>query len=380
MKEVVTGTGDKVKDKANLEAAFQTLGENDTLVLRKDIFWEGNYTAKCNIIRRDGCVDISDSASIVWNPNLVYTKALKPFEPYDDFIKADLNRGDIVMLVSDDAIQDTRTHFPDGKQCPIEMHTIADKVGDKAILEESLRSPFTLNPRYLKIPKQRVRVEGIRGVATSQNDYKSFLIFKGVSVSVQDVIFERNGPGAILLQFCTNSSVKNCTILGTYQDELVYGIVVGACNATLIKDNFISGCRHAFTTTAGGIDGTSRYGVPLNTVVSGNIIKVPTNTLSRIGLDTHCEENGTIFENNVVTGGSHAYGIQTRGKNTIIRNNKAMNIVSYGHNATIIGNICEKIMIKEFTSTLMGNKTKQIEGKAIYNCAEGVWHGIGQPY
>ena len=373
MKATVKGTGDRDLDTKNLSEAVDYLNslEGDTtLYLENDIYWTKKYNLTSNLIRLDQGIDYNEThVALCWNSHINFKHALTPFvgEKGNDYIEnCPLERGDTVMLVSDDEITDVQPH-QDGQR-PLEVHTVHGTVNGKTYLKDLLCENFTINPRLYVLPKKRIVIEGLNVEQNKpQKKYSTFIQMRGLTnAEVNKVTYRTLGPGSLHAIFCSQLRINDLTIDGTERDDGVYGIVLAGTNGVIIDRALLSGCRHVFTTTSSGSLGRIRYGSILNTRFQNSIVYIPTTDFSRVGVDTHSEENGTVFANNTVVGGAHVYAMQSRGKNTTFSGNNikcgewGYGIRAYGHSMKLLSNTIEArigIELKKLTDrcTVKGN-------------------------
>lgn len=241
---------------------------------------------------------------------------------FGEIIKTDapLTEGSYIICQSNDKIQ-VDPHSSNGVQHPQEIHLI-NYVKSKMVGVES----FVVDPMdgVLSVvsPIENIYIKNLSATFSGkQPDYSTAFKFDSVAnVVMENIHFKRSGPGAIWFNNAYNCRIDGCRIDGTAADDIVYGIVVGTVNNFFINDCVITGCRHAFTTTAGTSKGAERWGTPLNVIMNNSIINVPTknNGVTRIGLDTHPEGYGVQFKGCTINigGGSCNYGASCRSRAT----------------------------------------------------------------
>lgn len=245
-------------------------------------------------------------------------------KPFAEVIQsnAPVTPGSYIICQSEDVLP-VEPHTLNGKQFPQELHLVnyakAGSIGVECFVVDAMTngSLSVLNPI------DNISISDLELVFkdTTQPTYNTAIKFDGVVNSeIENVRLLRNGPGAIWLNNSYNCSIQ-CRIDGTAASDNVYGIVVGTVNNITIKDSLITGCRHAFTTTAGRSMGMNRWGTPLNVVMRDSTINVPTKleigpNATRVGFDTHAEGYGITLQNSVVNVGTGAsnYGIFIRSR------------------------------------------------------------------
>lgn len=307
----------------NAIATANKLGKPFKIDLINDI----SISSLCNItcpVSIDGGgfnIAFSKSGCIAWSGR---TKGIFPCQttPFGEIVKTDasLIPGDYIICQSNDKIS-VDPHNASGQQHPQEIHLVnyikPKLIGVESFVVDKIDGFLSvLNPiENIQIKNFTASFDG------TQPDYSTALKFDGVSnVVVENLHFKRGGPGAIWFNNAYNCRIDGCRIDGTIANDIVYGIVVGTANNFFINDCVISGCRHAFTTTAGTSKGVERWGTPLNVVVNNCIINVPTkdNGSTRIGLDSHPEGYGIHFKGCTVNigGGNVNYGASARARAT----------------------------------------------------------------
>lgn len=300
---------------------------------------------------------------------------------------APVERGYYIICQSNDKIA-VEPHTKGGTQHPHEIHLVNYKQDKSVGLESVLVDTIDGNVSLLN-PLDGIVVEGINAICEGvQVNYATAMRFDGVTnLKIQDVRFTRNGPGAIWLNNAYNCVIRDCRIDGTMATDNVYGIVVGTVNNVFISDCLITGCRHAFTTTAGVTKGVARWGTPQNVILNNCIINVPSKLelkQTRVGLDTHAEGYGILFRNCEINLGSSTtnYGAFIRSRNvrfigcTFNGNGATKGIELYGPNGSVenctFNNMWYGVATKKIYSTYSHNASvfnctfNNLSGPAVY--------------
>ncbi len=297
---------------------------------------------------------------------------------------APLTRGSYVLCQSNDKIQ-VEPHHKTGAQYPQELHLV-NFIKDKTVgLDNNLVDDINGNCSIINL-LDGIKVDGIRANYEGvQPNYATALKFDGVTnLEISDTHFLREGPGAIWINNGYNCHVT-CRIDGTVASDNVYGLVVGTVNNVFFNNRLITGCRHAFTTTAGTSKGVARWGTPQNVVLNNCIINVPSKLelkQTRVGLDTHAEGYGITFKSCLINIGSSAtnYGAFIRSRNVVFdgctfngQNSKGIEL--YGPNATVLNctfnnlwyGVATKKIYKDYAhnALVVGSTFNNMAGPAI---------------
>ena len=393
---VVKGTGDSTTDNNNLAAAVSTLNGwgKGTLWIDGEVYVTTTkaFTAPIHMkgINNDAKIIVTntsaDFAAFTWNTSFspfsmspLYT--ISTSKQRSEYVSTSgtgytPSDGDWVVVWSNDTLTDVDPHESGGAAKPMELHEVTeyDSAALRAYFADPIIDILSTSGRLAVIDLQdEVVVENLTMEHSgSQTDYQSALVFKKINgVKVRNIHMVRHSPGAIWATFCANVDISNVFYEGVEANEYVYGVVVGVVNGFTFRDSTVYGTRHGFTTTAGASSGTTRWGTPLNCVIDNVTMHVPSkidasNTkTTRVGLDTHAEGYGIVFQDcNVhVQGDTANVGIQTRSRNTVFKNCKIM-----GSYSTDTGN---------------GAKGLRIYGKnaVVQDCLfDGLWRAVETAY
>lgn len=302
--------------------ALNKVGKSATLTFTNDISLEETHNINFPLSIDGGFKNIEFKGG-----TLNYTGKVKGLTACQttklgEIVKTDaqLTEGSYIICQSNDKLA-VDPHSPNGVQHPQEIHLV-NYVKPKMVGVES----FVVDPMdgVLSVlnPLENIYIKNLTAsFSGKQPDYSTALKFDGVAnVVLENLHFRRGGPGAIWFNNAYNCRIDGCRIDGTVADDVVYGIVVGTVNNFFINDCIITGCRHAFTTTAGTAKGSERWGTPLNVIMNNCIINVPTknNGVTRVGLDTHPEGYGIQFKNSTINVGTAScnYAGFARARNT----------------------------------------------------------------
>lgn len=303
-------------------AALNKIGKSSLLTLSNDITIEETHNINFPLSIDGGFFNIEfKGGSLNYSGK---SKGLYPCQTtkFGEIIKTDapLSEGDYIVCQSNDRIT-VDPHSNNGVQHPQEIHLINYVKSKMAGVESFVVDPMDGVLSIIN-PLENIYIKNLTATFSGpQPNYSTAFKFDGVSnVVMENVHFKRQGPGAIWFNNAYNCRIDGCRIDGTAADDIVYGIVVGTVNNFFINDCLITGCRHAFTTTAGISKGFERWGTPLNVVMNNSIINVPTkdNGVTRVGLDTHPEGYGVLFKGCTINIGAATcnYGASSRSRAT----------------------------------------------------------------
>lgn len=295
---------------------------------------------------------------------------------FGETVKTDapVSPGSYLLMLSDDIIP-IDPHHARGTQHPQELHLV-NYAKDGVVGVEAFTVDRMAGNCAVMHPISNISITDLEFDFEDkvQKSYSTAIKFDGVANGViEDVHFLRSGPGAIWLNNSYNCRVQ-CRIDGTVATDDVYGLVVGTVNHVTIEDSLITGCRHAFTTTAGTSMAGARWGTPINVVLRNSTINVPTKLeispiATRVGLDTHAEGYQVTWDGVTVNLGTNTsnYGAFVRSRAAkILRcvfngGPKSKAIEIYGPDAVIDQCVIDGAWV--------GVATKQIRGPFANHCS-----------
>lgn len=387
---VLRGTGNPQEDDRNLDDAVKEVGELGTIYPQgKFVFRRRHQVHGVSLVGQpDGSTvfesHVNDGYVFSWDHTLpdASWRALVPqrFSQYVQLLQGappTLLRGTWIQIQSDDELEGMPPHFSGGTQHPLELHRVQHYEDNRIYVESPIVDQMShhcvIRPYF---PVQGVCVKNLHCVYGGEDDlepYTTFFRFDGIDrLRLDNVHFERRGPGAILFQRCSQVVCDGCTIEGQAANDRVYGFVLGSVNGVHITNSIISNTRHPFTTTHASTSGNSSWGTPINVRFHSNIVNVTGNT---IGLDTHAPGYGIVFSDNLINvcgdpGGQARRGAQSRSRATVFRNNEfrgtwdgpegpasPKGLALYGEDSAAIGN--------RFTGFWLG---VQVIGPHARNC------------
>lgn len=375
-----------VKTESELAAAI-TSNTPAKLVVRGKIPLKLRHVirAPISIEGEEGAELALDGGSLFWTGT---SKVVEPLKVKDrgEFLtgKSSLGRGNLFFVWSQDHLTDVKPHHPGGGQFGAELHMVNWTSSSGVACESFCVDDFQTSPVVERIEPLRgvvVRNLTISCAGKSQGSYYNAMEFNSIAdLVIENVRLSREGGGAIVFDRCWNTRLSGLNIEGTLANDGVYGVVVGAVNGFVLEDSIITGCRHAFTTTASHSEAKNRWGTPLNVVVRNNIVNVPTKDsgASRLGLDTHAEGWGIIFDGNLVNIGTKTVniGMQTRSRNTLFKNNivrgkvPTKSLIVDGPNATVSNCIFEGgwygVKVQEGGCSISGCSFSDFSSAAIW--------------
>lgn len=191
--------------------------------------------------------------------------------------------------------------------CPMELHQvkeIRETSGgyDYIVFDDFIVDALTVNPRVVAVtsPTEGVCVKGIRfswtGTSTPTNSTLQFM--KCFNVTVENCVWENNGPNEVFFLYCAQATITNCKMESRkgYNTSDGYAVVAGTSTDVIFSNSICKGQRHAFTTSAVTSNG-ARYGTVRNCLVQGVIAHQSGRTDSTlIAFDTHAEGWGVVFD------------------------------------------------------------------------------------
>lgn len=222
---------------------------------------------------------------------------------------APVGLGSYLLMQSNDILP-VDPHVAGGSQHPQELHLVnyskAGTIGVESFTQDRMAGNCSI-----LTPIDNISISDLELVFDDkvQKSYSTAIRWNGVTNGrIENVRSLRNGPGAFWLNNCYACRVQ-CRIDGTVATDNVYGLVVGTVNDVVFDGCTITGCRHAFTTTAGTTQGNARWGTPLNVTLSNSTINVPTKleispNSTRAGVDSHGEGYGFTARNVTVNIGT----------------------------------------------------------------------------
>lgn len=392
---VVKGTGDTSVDNSNLDAAVTQLNSwgKGTLWIDGTVYvtTTKDFTAPIHMRGVDGDARIivanttASFSAFTWNnsfnPFSLTAYTISTSKERSEYISTSgtgytPTTGEWVVVWSANTLTDVDPHSSGGAEKPMEIHQVqeVDTSALRAYFADPIIDILSSSGRLaiLDLQDEVVVQDLVFEHNGSQNDFQTALLFKKINgVQVKNIRMDRNGAGAIWSTFCANTDISNIFYEGTEANDNVYGVVAGVVNQFRFRDSIVYGTRHGFTTTAGVSSGTTRYGTPLNCVIdnvtmhAASKIDASNTKTTRVGLDTHAEGWGIVFQNcNVhMQGDTSNIGIQTRSRNTVFKNCKVMGSYS--------------------TDTSNGSKGLRIyaKGATVKDCVfEGLWKGVETNY
>lgn len=192
--------------------------------------------------------------------------------------------------------------------CPLEMHQvmeIRETSGgyDYIVFDDFIVDALTVNPRVVvcSSPTDGIDVKNLKFSWTgSTAPTNSCIAFnKCVNVSVDNCVWDYNGPNEIWVMYCAKVSVTNCKSQRNkaYNNGEGYFAAIGSCNGFLMSNCDSQTSRHIFTTNAGSSNG-ARYGTPRHVLVAHCVARSNgTTTGSLHPFNTHAEGWGIVFAN-----------------------------------------------------------------------------------
>jgi len=292
-------------------------------------------------------VSVDQSFPLTWNDSWYYTSVTRyPFTMSHSFSESFTPtgvtpaRGDWVYLYSSDALTGVPPHNGYGTYAyPMELHKVYHNISGKCYVDSPIIDYMTVDPRMAVVPMSRdIVVDNLRfsvAAGFTPADYSVFLKFKTCSgLRVMNCTFERACTGAVDLYMCGDSEVTGNTIAGITNADGAYGITVRTSYNTRIIDNWITGCRHAITTSCDISNASARWGTPLKLLIKRNVVEVPPkgtdaglSSETASGIHTHAEGwEVTIHDNEVdVLGGDGSlagYGIAVSSRNAVVTENR----------------------------------------------------------
>ncbi len=191
--------------------------------------------------------------------------------------------------------------------CPLEMHQvmeIRETSGgyDYIVFDDFIVDALTVNPRVVvcSSPTDGIDVKNLKFSWTgSTAPTNSCIAFnKCINVSVDNCIWDYNGPNEVWVFYCAKVSVTNCKVqrLKAYDNSDGYFVVLGPCNGFTMHSCDSQTSRHVFTTDAASYNG-ARYSTPRHVVVSHCVARSNgTTTGSLHPFNTHAEGWGIVFD------------------------------------------------------------------------------------
>ena len=288
----VRGTGDADDDHDLLSAAVTALNANGrgTLIIDGDVKVKSShaFTEPISIRGRDAGASLTVTntsnsfMAFTWNATWTATGATSYAVSTDSTFSETITsaahapeKGDWIVVWSEDKIPDTYWHDATYEPRPAELHQVAyfDATNDLIYVANGfVVDQLTTTPKMAIVPMDRnVTVRDLHVThAGVSGQYPSLFYFNCIDgLVVENIHSDRDAPGCIWATNSANVRFHGINLSGSERNELSYGTICGLCNGFMLCDSEFYGTRHPFSTTSAwtGTTPYRRYGTPLNVLV-----------------------------------------------------------------------------------------------------------------
>ncbi len=263
----VVGSGDPATDSMAISAAATSLrlSGGGTLKIEKEVQLNARIVLGTHPISLVGVghdaalLGVASTAGILWGPNYdpVRDPMLVPYvgaSASDWEIEnptIDLSDGDWFTIWSDDNLTGCPPHL--GYQRPMELHQVKETRAGKIVFDDFLAHDMVTNAQIAKAPMTNgVTVANLKLRYSGSQQNTRFFDFRCIDgLRIENVDVEPGGPGPCLITHCANVDLSGFNCYGKHNWDLDFGyhVVFGLVNKARFRDSFVTGCRHAFTTT-----------------------------------------------------------------------------------------------------------------------------------